>query len=386
MSGQGQALVCFNWPLGVAEPTRFVWATKASASVLLGRSNVVSHLHRGEMLLRQLLMLMIAHWSSKTPYQSDCFVDIIEYVNNKANTTWRAGENERFVDALTAKSQMGSLFNPIGSTLPTKSFHLSSMQKAELPSEFDARIAWPDCPTIGEIRDQGTCGSCWAFGATEAMSDRICIHSEGKEVVRISADDILSCCGFFCGFGCNGGLPESAWRYWAREGIVSGGPYGSHVGCRPYEIPPCEHHTKGERPDCKGNSRTPKCRRQCVESYDVEYLTDKHFASNVYNVRASEEDIMKEIMVHGPVESDFIVYADFLTYKSGVYQHVKGGFLGGHAVKILGWGEENGVPYWLCANSWNTDWGDGGFFKILRGHNHCNIEADVNAGIPKIRN
>lgn len=44
----------------------------------------------------------------------------------------------------------------------------------------------------------------------------------------------------------------------------------------------------------------------------------------------------------------------------GVYQHVTGEMLGGHAVKIFGWGEEKGTPYWLAANSWNDDWGDKG--------------------------
>ena len=44
----------------------------------------------------------------------------------------------------------------------------------------------------------------------------------------------------------------------------------------------------------------------------------------------------------------------------GVYKHVSGSPLGGHAIKILGWGVEDGIPYWLCANSWNTDWGDNG--------------------------
>ena len=44
----------------------------------------------------------------------------------------------------------------------------------------------------------------------------------------------------------------------------------------------------------------------------------------------------------------------------GVYQHVTGGVLGGHAVKMLGWGVEDGTPYWIVANSWNTDWGDNG--------------------------
>lgn len=68
--------------------------------------------------------------------------------------------------------------------------------------------------------------------------------------------------------------------------------------------------------------------------------------------------------------------------RSGVYQHVTGKELGGHAIRILGWGEENGTPYWLIANSWNSDWGDNGYFKILRGSDHCGIESSINAGLP----
>lgn len=68
---------------------------------------------------------------------------------------------------------------------------------------------------------------------------------------------------------------------------------------------------------------------------------------------------------------------------AGVYQHVTGTVAGGHAIRILGWGMENNVPYWLCANSWSTRWGDNGFFKILRGSNHCDIESQITAGIPK---
>merc|ERR1712070_93363 len=76
----------------------------------------------------------------------------------------------------------------------------------------------------------------------------------------------------------------------------------------------------------------------------------------------------------------FTVYEDFPTYKSGVYKHVSGGQLGGHAVRLLGWGVENGEDYWLIANSWNEEWGDNGTFKIARGNNECGIEGNIQAG------
>lgn len=55
-----------------------------------------------------------------------------------------------------------------------------------------------------------------------------------------------------------------------------------------------------------------------------------------------------------------------------------------HAVKIIGWGVENGVPYWLATNMWSQDWGERGLFKILRGYNHAEIEMHVLAGIPRL--
>ena len=90
-------------------------------------------------------------------------------------------------------------------------------------------------------------------------------------------------------------------------------------------------------------------------------------------------------MTHGPVEAAFTVYEDFLSYKTGVYHHTTGGALGGHAIKIVGWGVENGTPYWLVANSWNEDWGNKGFFRIKRGSNECGIEGQIVAGIPQLK-
>ena len=82
-------------------------------------------------------------------------------------------------------------------------------------------------------------------------------------------------------------------------------------------------------------------------------------------------------MTYGPVEAGFQVYSDFITYKSGVYKHISGHLMGGHAVKIIGWGTDDGIDSWLCNNSWNSGWGDHGTFKILRGVNECGIEGGV---------
>ena len=105
--------------------------------------------------------------------------------------------------------------------------------------------------------------------------------------------------------------------------------------------------------------------------------------ASAYSV-SGEANMMQEIYENGQVEGSFLVYEDFVTYQSGVYQHVTGEYLGGHAIKIIGWGVENGVKYWLCVNSWNDEWGDKGFFKIIRGTNDCGIENNAYAGLPKI--
>ncbi|XP_037001330.1 cathepsin B isoform X1 [Artibeus jamaicensis] len=303
--------------------------------------------------------------------------ELVNYVN-KRNTTWKAGHNFYNVHPSYVKKLCGTKLG--GPKLPQR---VSLAGDIALPENFDAREQWPQCPTIKEIRDQGSCGSCWAFGAVEAISDRICILSNGLQNVEVSAEDLLTCCGFQCGEGCNGGFPSGAWNFWKKQGLVSGGLYESHVGCRPYSIPPCEHHVNGSRPPCSGEGGdTPKCSKICEPGYSPSYKEDKHFGCDAYSVPSDEKEIMAEIYKNGPVEAAFSVYSDFLMYKSGVYQHVTGEMVGGHAVRILGWGVENGTPYWLVGNSWNTDWGDNGFFKILRGQDHCGIESEIVAGVP----
>jgi len=308
--------------------------------------------------------------------------DLINFINFKANTTWTAGRNFKHIPDPVAhvKRMCGVLADPNGDRLPRIHYDLKGVQ---FPDEFDPRKKWPNCPTLQEVRDQGSCGSCWANGAVEAMSDRVCIQSNGNVNVHLSVDDLLACCDS-CGYGCNGGFPQAAWDYYFGVGIVSGGNYGTKEGCEPYSIAPCEHHVNGTRPPCSGEGKTPKCTKKCEDGYSIPYTKDKHFAKSSYALENDEDQIKNDLINYGPVEAAFTVYADFLSYKSGVYQHVSGAALGGHAVKLMGYGKEGDTPYWLLANSWNSDWGDGGFFKILRGKNECGIESELVAGLPKV--
>ena len=64
------------------------------------------------------------------------------------------------------------------------------------------------------------------------------------------------------------------------------------------------------------------------------------------------------------METRFYVYSDFMSYKDGIYKYTYGIREGGHAIKVIGWGKEGDIEYWICANSWGTKWGIDGFFKI----------------------
>merc|ERR1712029_305148 len=111
---------------------------------------------------------------------------------NKVNTTWKAKQHFTEKELEDVKVKLGAILD--FKYLP-KYFNEDVNMEAEIPEEFDSRKAWPQCESIiDDIRDQANCGSCWAFGAVEAMSDRICIASNGTQKVKVSADDLLSCC------------------------------------------------------------------------------------------------------------------------------------------------------------------------------------------------
>jgi len=294
---------------------------------------------------------------------------IIETVN-KGESSWNAGRNAYFegMSVRDASRLMGTKIRPL-----PKNRHIKAATPSPVPATFDARQQWPKCQTLQTITDQARCGSCWAFACVEALSDRTCIFSNGSFNSFLSFQDLVTC--DHTDDGCEGGEPFNAWTYAATSGLVT-------AACSPYTVPTCPPQSE----PCLNFVPTPACVKNCESNYTGTWATDLHYSQKPYSVPANS--IASEIYTNGPVEAAFTVYEDFIHYQSGVYVHKTGGVLGGHAVKLIGWGTYvNGttsLPYWLVANSWTTTWGDQGYFMILRGKDECGIESGVVAGLPKL--
>jgi len=94
-----------------------------------------------------------------------------------------------------------------------------------------------------------------------------------------------------------------------------------------------------------------------------------------YGVVSGEQHIMSEIYARGPVTCGLVCPDEFVYgYKGGIFNYKGNESDVDHDVEVVGWGEENGVPFWKVRNSWGTYWGEDGFFRIVRGKNNLRIE------------
>jgi len=256
--------------------------------------------------------------------------------------------------------------------------YIRDKRAISVPASFDSRSAFYGCAsTIGIIQNQGNCGDCWAVSTASAITDRRCIYTGGNDLAQISAWDLTSCCTKCISDGvngCNGGYTAYAADFYKSSGIVTGSTNAKNYGCKPFPLTPT-----AAKP-----SSTVR-RQACSANWGVSYFNDKRgpytpYGRFVYvnNVTGVQWDIMN----YGSIVAQFDVYQDFYQYSSGVYTHVTGSYIGLHAIRIIGWGVENNVPYWLAANSWGTSWGISGFFKFRRGINHLGIESYVVATYP----
>ena len=152
---------------------------------------------------------------------------------------------------------LGTIYQPpVGGMEPV-------MENADVPEEFDARDDFRGC--IHPIRDQQKCGSCWAFSASEALSDRFCIESKAAIDVILSPEELLEC--DTGDMGCNGGELKNVWHFLEKTGTTTDQcvPYISGEGM----VPTCTA-MKSKKCDAEG---VPFVDYKCAKGTVVEALT-----------------------------------------------------------------------------------------------------------------
>ena len=185
---------------------------------------------------------------------------------------------------------------------------------------------------ITSVKDQGDCGSCWAFATTALLEAMVKISKNISQDIDLSEQMLLSCSN--AGDCDLGGYEYKAAEYIKRTGIPN-------ESCYPYSAihSPCN--------PCSG------------------------WAARVVRITswgwvAGSSAAIETALQGGPVTSWMAVYSDFYHYRSGVYQPTaSASYQGGHFVVVVGY--NHAERYWVCKNSWGKAWGENGFFRIKWG-------------------
>ena len=210
------------------------------------------------------------------------------------------------------------------------------------------------------------CGSCWAFAAASAVSDRLRLMTKGAWPTQELAPQVLVNCAKSAD-GCQGGTMTSGYEAMLEQGIPE-------EGCMRYVAKDEECIDVNICRDCEGVGNG--C--YAVKNYTKYYVTE-------FGEVVGEENMMKEIYARGPITCAIAITQDFLDYKNGIFKDSTGAATLDHAISVVGWGEdEDGTKYWIGRNSWGTYWGEKGWFRIIRGEDNLGIESTCTWAVPKV--
>ncbi len=190
-------------------------------------------------------------------------------------------------------------------------------------------INWSEDNIVTPVKNQGNCGSCWTFSATGAMEGAYALYSGKLE--SFSEQQLLDCVKK--DFGCGGGEMVDAFEYVSKEPV-----------CTEQEDP-----YKGKNEYCKTCSSPVKF-------------------SGCKIVEENNQLALKEaVAMYGPISVGIQANQSiFRNYKGGIIQDRSCGSNIDHGVLVVGYGEDNGIKYWLVKNSWGEEWGENGYVRIMR--------------------
>jgi len=202
-------------------------------------------------------------------------------------------------------------------------------------------IDWASKGMTTPIKDQGQCGSCWAFSTTETVESAILMA--GKTVQPLGAQEIVDCDK--ADQGCGGGDPQEALQ-WVKE---QGGQDTEQ--CYPYTA-------------ADGTCASSKC-------------SPSGNVAQVIPISGSEQDLYNALAKYGPLS----ICADassWSNYNGGVLTADQCGSDVDHAIQLTGYSSDQG-GYWIVRNSWGSDWGQSGFIWLQYGSNTCDCTSETTA-------
>lgn len=257
------------------------------------------------------------------------------YNHNKGNATYKMAMNafgdETWEEFRSTRLGFINVQRPYLRSQNTKKVH-----KTNVPSSLD----WRSKGAVTPVKDQGQCGSCWAFSTTGSVEGAWQIA--GNKLVSLSEQQLVDCSTAQGNQGCNGGLMDQGFEYIiANGGLCSESAY-------PYQAQ-------------DGTCQSSSC--QSVA----------HIAS-YKDVPQGDENSLMSFIQNGPVS--IAIEADqssFQFYSGGVYSDPGCGTQLDHGVLLVGYGTLSGQNYWIVKNSWGASWGDNGYILLVRGSDECGL-------------
>jgi len=219
---------------------------------------------------------------------------------------------------------------------------------AALPTSYD----WRSKGGVTGVYNQGECGSCWAFSATEAIESQWFLAGKISPIESLSMEQIVQCDPY--DYGCNGGWPYNAYKYViGNKGIDS---YSSY-------------------PYTSGDGVTGSCH---FVAADVAAT----ISSWQWVTQSENEQAMQQFTYSTGPPSVCVDASTWSDYQGGVITAAECGDQIDHCVQIVGWSVQSGQNAWTVRNSWGTDWGPyGGYLYVALGSDACGIASTVTSPI-----
>jgi len=270
------------------------------------------------------------------------------------------------------------------------------IEKKDLPEIFNPFDEWGFY--LARVKTQGDCGCCWAMSTAKTLSERYALLSQGKLAVELSPYMMVMCEGTIFP-----SVPQEKLENINKEAHTAGACNGNTLFTAMnflYAVGLCDttcvnrgkfsEYGIKELDTIEDPENVPMCQSILGNNYDRCLDREKavRFYRTVagYQVNSDIESIKQEIYKWGPVSAGFQIYDNFMEGYDGTTIYMgpdeKSNARGGHAIEILGWGKENGVDFWWICNSWGTDWGLNGYFRMKMGIEKCQLEQNVVGFIP----